>query len=69
MLLCRKLTLGPDDLRVADAAAKAARRDLTRYAADLAVTLAHRQIQVDETTDQALVRQFTNRIAGEGSEN
>jgi F-type H+-transporting ATPase subunit b len=52
-----------------DAAAKAARRDLTRYAADLAVTLAHRQIQVDETTDQALVRQFTNRIAGEGSKN
>lgn len=52
-----------------DAAAKTARRDLTQYAADLAVTLAQRQIHVDESTDQALVRQFTNRIAGEGSKN
>lgn len=40
------------------AAAKAARRDLTSYAADLAVSLAQKQIRVDAATDQALVRTF-----------
>lgn len=52
-----------------DAAAKAARRDLTSYAADLAVSLAKRQIHVDQNTDEALVRQFSSRIAGEGGKN
>ena len=51
------------------AAAKAARRDLTTYAADLAVTLAQRQIHVDTATDEALVRRFSSQIAGEGSKN
>jgi len=44
------------------AAAKAARRELKSYAADLAVALAQRQIQVDHTTDQALVRSFAERL-------
>jgi F-type H+-transporting ATPase subunit b len=44
------------------AAAKAARRQLTAYAADLAVGLAQKQIHVDATTDQALVRGFTGQM-------
>jgi F-type H+-transporting ATPase subunit b len=45
------------------AAAKSARRELTAYAADLAVALARKQIQVDASTDQALVRSFAQHIA------
>jgi F-type H+-transporting ATPase subunit b len=48
------------------AAAKAARRELTSYAADLAVTLATKQIQVDTNTDQALVRHFASQLSTEG---
>ena len=48
------------------AAAKAARRQLTAYAADLAVGLAQKQIKVDAGTDQALVRNFSSQL---GSEN
>jgi F-type H+-transporting ATPase subunit b len=44
------------------AATKAARRELTAYAADLAVTLATRQIHVDSATDQALVRNFAKGL-------
>ena len=44
------------------AAAKAARRDLTAYAADLAVTLAKKQIHVDVATDQRLVRGFADQL-------
>jgi F-type H+-transporting ATPase subunit b len=44
------------------AATKAARRELTAYAADLAVTLATRQIHVDSPTDQALVRNFAKGL-------
>jgi F-type H+-transporting ATPase subunit b len=44
------------------AATKAARRELTAYAADLAVTLATRQIHVDSSTDQALVRNFAKGL-------
>jgi F-type H+-transporting ATPase subunit b len=44
------------------AAAKAARRDLKAYAADLAVSLAQRQIRVDTDTDQALVRTFADQL-------
>jgi F-type H+-transporting ATPase subunit b len=45
------------------AAAKAARRELTAYAADLAVTLAGQQLRVDAATDQALVRDFAQQLA------
>jgi len=48
------------------AAAKAARRELTSYAADLAVTLATKQIHVDASTDQALVRRFANQLSNDG---
>ena len=48
------------------AAAKAARRELTAYAADLAVTLAAKQIHVDAPTDQALVRRFASQLAKDG---
>jgi F-type H+-transporting ATPase subunit b len=44
------------------AAAKAARRQLTAYAADLAVGLAQKQIHVDAATDQALVRSFSGQL-------
>ena len=44
------------------AAAKAARRQLTAYAADLAVALARKQIRVDAATDQALVRNFAGQL-------
>ena len=50
------------------AAAKAARRELTSYAADLAVTLATKQIRVDAPTDQALVRRFASQLANGGEE-
>ena len=45
------------------AAAKLARRELTAYAANLAVSLAARQIKVDTATDQALVRRFANELS------
>jgi F-type H+-transporting ATPase subunit b len=44
------------------AAAKAARRELTAYAADLAVGLARKQIHVDAATDQVLVRNFAGEL-------
>lgn len=44
------------------AAAKAARRQLTAHAADLAVALAQKQIRVDAATDQALVRNFAGEL-------
>jgi F-type H+-transporting ATPase subunit b len=43
-------------------AAKAARRELTAYAADLAVGLAQKQIHVDAATDHALVRKFAGEL-------
>ena len=46
------------------AAARAARRELTAHAADLAVTLAGQQIKVDGRTDEALVRRFAKDLAG-----
>ena len=45
------------------AAAKAARRLLTAHAADLAVGLAQKQIHVDASTDQALVRNFAVQLS------
>jgi F0F1-type ATP synthase membrane subunit b/b' len=44
------------------AAAKSARRELTAYAADLAVGLAQTQIHVDAATDQELVRRFAGEL-------
>jgi len=46
-------------------AARLARRDLTAYAADLAVSLAQKKIQVDLASDQALVRGFANGLSDE----
>ena len=45
------------------AAAKSARRELKAYAADLAVTLASKQIHVDPATDQGLVRRFADQLS------
>jgi len=45
------------------AAGKAARRQLTVYAADLAVGLAQKQIRVDPSTDQGLVRDFSTQLS------
>ena len=44
------------------AAAKAARRQLTAHAADLAVGLAQKQIHVDAATDQGLERNFAAQL-------
>ncbi len=49
------------------AAAKAARRQLTAHAADLAVGLAQKQIRVDAATDQGLVRSFSGQLGAENS--
>jgi F-type H+-transporting ATPase subunit b len=45
-----------------DASIKAARRQLTAHAADLAVGLAQKQIHVDAATDQNLVRNFAGQL-------
>jgi F-type H+-transporting ATPase subunit b len=45
------------------AAAKLARRELKAFAADLAVSLAKKQIRVDPSTDQALMRSFTEQLS------
>ncbi|HEY7096514.1 MAG TPA: ATP synthase F0 subunit B [Terriglobales bacterium] len=44
------------------AALKTARRDLTAYAADLAVGLAAKQLHVDAATDQVLIRNFAQQL-------
>jgi len=46
------------------AAAKQARRELTAHTADLAIALARQQINVDASTDQALVRNFAGQLSG-----
>jgi F-type H+-transporting ATPase subunit b len=45
------------------AAVRTARRELTAYAADLAVALAKKQIHVDATTDQTLVHDFASQLS------
>jgi F-type H+-transporting ATPase subunit b len=45
------------------AAARSARRELTAYAADLAVSLARKQIHVDAATDQSLVHNFAQQLS------
>jgi F-type H+-transporting ATPase subunit b len=49
-----------------EAAAKAARRELTAHAADLAVSLASKQIHVDTPMDEALVRHFARQLSSDG---
>jgi len=48
------------------ALAKTTRRELTAYAANLAVSLAKKQIQVDAATDQALVHGFAQQLSNGG---
>jgi F-type H+-transporting ATPase subunit b len=48
------------------AAARTARRDLTAYAADLAVSLARKQIHVDGATDEGLIRDFAQQLDTHG---
>jgi F-type H+-transporting ATPase subunit b len=69
-----KAATGEDARRVVEsaqqeiaAAAKAARRDLTVFAADLAVSLAAKQIHVDGNTDRVLVRRFASQLSDDGS--
>jgi F-type H+-transporting ATPase subunit b len=50
------------------AAAKSARRELTAFAADLAVSLAKKQIHVDTATDQSLLRTFAQQLSGNSGE-
>jgi len=67
----RILTAAQDEARKIVAAAeqeiaaaiKAARRQLTAHAADLAVGLAQKQIHLDASTDQALVRNFAAQLS------
>jgi F0F1-type ATP synthase membrane subunit b/b' len=47
-------------------AVKIARRDLKAYAADLAVTIAGKQIKVDAATDKSLVERFAQQLTGNG---
>jgi F-type H+-transporting ATPase subunit b len=44
------------------AAGKAARRDLSQYAANLAVSLAKSQIRINEAQDESLVRGFAREL-------
>ncbi|HZP24128.1 MAG TPA: hypothetical protein VFB04_11810 [Terriglobales bacterium] len=48
------------------AIARNARRELKGYAAALAVDLAAREIHVDDSTDQALVRDFVEQLGKDG---
>ena len=49
-----------------DAVSKQARRDLKTFAAGLAVDLATRKLQVDEATDEGLVRDFVSQLGKDG---
>ena len=48
------------------AAARLARGELKSYAAELAVSLAETKIQMNPTTDRALVREFVDHLGKEG---
>lgn len=45
-----------------ESASRVAQRDLKAYAAELAVALAEKRIQVDPTTDRALVQKFSREL-------
>lgn len=47
------------------AAARSARRELKAYVADLAISLASRQIRVNSATDEALVQRFGDQLNAE----
>ena len=47
-------------------AAKLARRDLKVFAADLAVDLAEKRINVDRDTDERIVQTFVNQLGKDG---
>jgi len=49
-----------------DAIARNARRDLKSYAAGLAVDIAGKRIRVDESADQALIREFVDQLGKDG---
>ncbi len=49
-----------------EAASKAARRELKAFAADLAVSLAEKRINVDAKTDEALVSTFARQLGKDG---
>ncbi len=49
-----------------NAIARNARRELKTYAATLAVDLASHKIKVDDTTDQALLREFVGQLGKDG---
>lgn len=48
------------------AAAKAVRRELTAWAASMAVSLAAKQIRVDRASDEALVQGFAGKLVTDG---
>lgn len=48
-------------------AANAARRDLRAYAAELAVDMAEKRIQIGKEADQGLVREFTGSLGKDGN--
>ena len=48
-------------------AAATARRDLKAYTAELAVKLAEKKIQIGESTDEKLVRNFASRLGKDGN--
>jgi F-type H+-transporting ATPase subunit b len=50
------------------AAVKSARRELAAYAASLAVSLAEKQIHVDRSTDEALLRDFSQQLSTGGKD-
>lgn len=50
-----------------DMAARAARRELKSYAAELAVDLAEKKIRVNQAQDEALVREFTAWLGKDGN--
>ena len=51
------------------AAAKQARRELSAHTAGLAIALATKQINVDSTTDEMLVRSFASKLAANNDSN
>jgi F-type H+-transporting ATPase subunit b len=51
------------------AAAKQARRELSAHTAGLAIALATKQINVDSTTDEMLVRSFASELAANNDSN
>jgi F-type H+-transporting ATPase subunit b len=49
-----------------EAIARNARRELKGYAASLAVDLAGRELNIDDSTDHALIREFASQLGKDG---